>query len=89
MSGLTLSQRLVISCLLKVLQLVDLGNVRAVGWLTINRQVVIGWLGIRMFPMRFDLELQIFVFRSQKQMTLLMQSKYAKSDRFFFDLRIR
>ena len=36
--------------------------------------------------MRFDFELQICVFRSQKRMTL--QSKYAKSDRNFFDLRL-
>ena len=44
---------------------------------------------VRLFPLRFDFELQICVFRSQKRMTLLMQSKYAKSDRIFFDLRIR
>ena len=44
---------------------------------------------LRLFPMRFDFELQICIFRSQKRMTLLMQSKYAKSDRKKFDLRIR
>ena len=37
--------------------------------------------------MRFDFELQICIFRSQNH--LLMQSEYAKSDRNFFDLRIR
>ena len=47
------------------------------------------YIPLRLFPMRFDFELQICVFRSQKRMTLLMQSKYAKSDRNFFDLRIR
>ena len=44
---------------------------------------------LRLFPMRFDFELQICVFRSQKRMTLLMQSEYAKSDGKFVDLRIR
>ena len=39
---------------------------------------------LRLFPMRFDFELQISIFRSQKRMTLLRQSKYAKSDRIFF-----
>ena len=34
--------------------------------------------------MRFDFEPQICVFRTQKRMTLFVQSKYAKSDQIFF-----
>ena len=45
------------------------------------------WL--RLFPKRFDFELQICIIPSKKGMPLLMQSEYAKSDRNFFDLRIR
>ena len=42
---------------------------------------------LRPFIMRFDSELLIFIFRSEKRM--LMQSDFVKSDRVKSDLRIR
>ena len=52
-------------------------------------QMGLARVAVRLYPVRLDFELQICVFRFKKRMTLLMQSKYAKSDRNFFDLRIR
>ena len=40
-------------------------------------------VGLRLFPMRFDFELQICVFSISKTMTLLMQPKHAKPTGIF------
>ena len=43
-----------------------------------------------LFPVRFDFELQVCIFRSRKnEANLLIQSEDAKSDRIFFDFRIQ
>ena len=44
--------------------------------------------GFRLNLMRSDSELQIFTFRSEKKIGLLMQSDIAKSDRIKSDLGI-
>ena len=44
---------------------------------------------LRPFIMRFDSELLIFIYRSEKRMDLLMPSDFAKSDGTKSDLRIR
>ena len=51
--------------------------------------IAVGRSRVRPFIMRFDSELLIFIFRSEKKMGLLVQSDFAKSDGIKSDLRIR